>query len=507
MSLLSGTSHTDTNANTHHSQSTMASPNGNDASSNGWTPGSWRSKPIKQCPEYPDPKPLEKATAELNRMPPLVTPKEILKLKAHLADVARGEAFLLQGGDCAELFDYCNQSAIESKIKLLLQMSLVLIWGANKRVVRIGRMAGQYAKPRSNPTENVGGRQVPCFRGDILNGFDLDERELDPGRLVKAYHHSAATLNYVRAALAAGIADLHRPLDWELGHVREPELKAKYSRAVNFLTNMMSFMETVGASGSSSNLDTVDLFTSHEGLVLEYEQPLTRAFSDAAIHGTRKAGPAATGTNGEQQQQQQEPQYFDTSAHFLWIGDRTRQIEGGHVEFFRGIANPIGVKVGPSTPVSDLLELLRTLNPSREPGKVTLITRYGASKVRSLLPSHIRAVEDSEYRRCVVWQCDPMHGNTRSTANGVKTRRFGDIFSELQETLAIHKEEGSYLGGVHLELTGDAVTECMGGSVGLDEEDLAANYTSFCDPRLNEKQALELAFLIADHYRNERQVA
>ncbi|KAL1879239.1 Aromatic/aminoadipate aminotransferase 1 [Diaporthe australafricana] len=485
----------------------MASSNGTRAGSDDWTPDSWRSKPIQQCPEYSDPKPLAKATAELNRMPPLVTPNEILKLKAHLADVARGEAFLLQGGDCAELFDYCNQSAIESKIKLLLQMSLVLIWGANKRVVRIGRMAGQYAKPRSNPTEVVDGRQVQCFRGDILNGFDLDERELDPGRLVKAYHHSAATLNYVRAAIAAGIADLHRPLDWELGHVREPELKAKYSRAVNFLTNMMSFMETVGASGSSQNLDTVDLFTSHEGLVLEYEQPLTRSFSLSSIHGGRKSA-AANGTpaTGEEPQPP-ENQYFDTSAHFLWIGDRTRQIDGGHVEFFRGIANPIGVKVGPSTPASDLLVLLRTLNPSCEAGKVTLITRYGAGKVRELLPAHIRAVEDSEYARRVVWQCDPMHGNTRSTAAGVKTRRFGDIFSELQETLRIHKDQGSYLGGVHLELTGDAVTECMGGSVGLDEDDLSANYTSFCDPRLNEKQALELAFLIADHYRNERQAA
>ncbi|KAI3398843.1 hypothetical protein diail_8352 [Diaporthe ilicicola] len=487
----------------------MASPNnGTRTGSDDWTPDSWRSKPIKQCPEYSDPRPLAKATAELNRMPPLVTPIEILRLKAHLADVARGEAFLLQGGDCAELFDYCNQSAIESKIKLLLQMSLVLIWGANKRVVRIGRMAGQYAKPRSSPNETIDGKQVPCFRGDILNGFDLDERELDPGRLVKAYHHSAATLNYVRGAIAGGIADLHRPLDWELGHVREPELKAKYSRAVNFLTNMMSFMETVGASGSSQNLDTVDLFTSHEGLVLEYEQPLTRPFSLSSIHGGRKQAAVAKGAAGANGEQPPPPenQYFDTSAHFLWIGDRTRQIEGGHVEFFRGIANPIGVKVGPSTPAADLLALLRALNPSREVGKITLITRYGAGKVGELLPGHIRAVEDSEYARRVVWQCDPMHGNTRSTAAGVKTRRFGDIFSELQETLRIHKDQGSYLGGVHLELTGDAVTECMGGSVGLDEDDLSANYTSFCDPRLNEKQALELAFLIADHYRNERQV-
>ncbi|ROV93279.1 hypothetical protein VSDG_06876 [Cytospora chrysosperma] len=476
-----------------------------------WAPGSWRNKPIKHSPEYKDPKLVARATAELNRMPPIVTPREILKLKAHLKDVARGEAFLLQGGDCAELFDYCNQSAIESKIKLLLQMSLVLIWGANKRVVRIGRMAGQYAKPRSSPTEIVdGGREVPCFRGDILNGFDLDERELDPARLVRAYHHSAATLNYVRAALSSGIADLHRPLDWELGHVTDPELRAKYSKAVGFLTNMMSFMNTIGAA-DDRHLDTVDLFTSHEGLVLEYEEPLTRAFSSASIHGGQKqrrpSTSAAAALNGEQGQdgQDHQQQYFDTSAHFLWIGDRTRQIEGGHVEFFRGIANPIGVKVGPTTPTTDLLELLRTLNPSREVGKITLITRYGASKVRSLLPAHIRAVEDSEYRRCVVWQCDPMHGNTRSTAAGVKTRRFGDIFSELRETLAIHKEEGSYLGGVHLELTGDAVTECLGGSEGLDEDDLSTNYTSFCDPRLNEKQALELAFLVADHYRSERE--
>lgn len=489
----------------------MASTNGTSPeNAEPWTPGSWRSKPIKHCPDYPDPKPLAKAKAELNHMPPIVTPREILKLKSHLKDVARGEAFLLQGGDCAELFDYCNQSAIESKIKLLLQMSLVLIWGANKRVVRIGRMAGQYAKPRSSPMEVVDGHEVPSFRGDILNGFDLDERALDPARLVRAYHHSAATLNFVRAALSSGIADLHRPLDWELGHVRDPELKAKYSKAVGFLTNMMSFMETIGAAGDR-HIDTVDLFTSHEGLVLEYEEPLTRPFSSTSIYGggQRQRRPSASAeaamANGEQEKEQERPQYFDTSAHFLWIGDRTRQIDGGHVEFFRGIANPIGVKVGPTTPVADLLQLLRTLNPSREPGKITLITRYGADSVRALLPSHIRAVEDSEYRRCVVWQCDPMHGNTRSTAAGVKTRRFGDIFSELRETLRIHKEEGSYLGGVHLELTGDAVTECVGGSEGLDEDDLSTNYTSFCDPRLNEKQALELAFLIADHYRSERE--
>ncbi|KAI1364361.1 phospho-2-dehydro-3-deoxyheptonate aldolase-like protein [Xylaria arbuscula] len=459
-----------------------------------WSPSSWRTKPIKQCPEYPDIAALHKATDELGRLPPIVHPHEIENLKQSLRDVARGEAFLLQGGDCAELFDYCRQDAIESKIKLLLQMSLVLIWGADKRVVRIGRMAGQYAKPRSSPTEIVDGQEVPSFRGDILNGFRLEERELDPQRLVKAYNHSAATLNYVRAAISAGIADLHRPLNWSLGHVKDPELKAKYTAAVQFLQDMLRFMHTIGAD-KSPKLDTVDLYTSHEGLLLEYEEKLTRLMDVPPA-----AGPPPPSTEGSQPRKQ----YYNTSAHFLWIGDRTRQIDGAHVEFFRGIANPIGIKVGPTTPTSDLLELLRTLNPDVEPGKITLITRYGASKVRDLLPSHIRAVEGSEYKGAVIWQCDPMHGNTRSTGAGIKTRRFDDVFSELQDTVHIHKEEGSYLGGVHLELTGDAVTECLGGSEGLAEDDLSTNYTSFCDPRLNERQALELAFLIADSYRKER---
>ncbi|KAI0106001.1 DAHP synthetase [Daldinia grandis] len=466
-----------------------------------WTPSSWRSKPINQQAVYPDPAAVHRATSELSRLPPVVHPQEIARLKANLRDVARGEAFLLQGGDCAELFDYCRADAIESKIKLLLQMSLVLIWGADKRVVRIGRMAGQYAKPRSSPTEKVVDengetKEVPSFRGDILNGYHLEERDLDPQRLVKAYHHSAATLNYVRAAIAAGIADLHRPLNWTLGHVKDPQLKAKYTEAVRFLQDMLRFMHTIGAD-RSPKLDTVDLYSSHEGLLLEYEESLTRLMEKPILPGDEEAT-AESITGGPQME------YYDTSAHFLWIGDRTRQIDGAHVEFFRGIANPIGIKVGPTTPTSDLLALLRTLNPSCEVGKVTLITRYGAAKVRELLPGHIRAVEGSEYRGACIWQCDPMHGNTRSTASGIKTRRFGDIFDELRETLSVHREEGSYLGGVHLELTGDAVTECVGGSEGLDEDDLSTNYTSFCDPRLNEKQALELAFLVADSFRQER---
>ncbi|KAI1342911.1 DAHP synthetase [Xylariaceae sp. FL0016] len=480
---------------------TASSPKSTMKRPSDWSPSSWRSKPIKQCPEYPDQSALDKATTELSTLPPIVHPHEIEKLKSNLREVARGEAFLLQGGDCAELFDYCRQDAIESKIKLLLQMSLVLIWGADKRVVRIGRMAGQYAKPRSSPTEKVDGKEVPSYRGDILNGYKLEDRELDPQRLVKAYNHSSATLNYVRSSLAAGIADLHRPLNWSLGHVRDPALKSKYTEAVQFLQDMIRFMHTIGAD-RSSKLDTVDLYTSHEGLLLEYEEALTRLM-DCPPAPVTTEGPLLSITNGNGVGSKRK-EYYNTSAHFIWIGDRTRQIDGAHVEFFRGIANPIGIKVGPTTPVSDLLQLLRTLNPNREVGKITLITRYGAGKVSYLLPGHIRAVESSEYAGCVIWQCDPMHGNTRSVGNGIKTRKFDDVFDELKETIRVHKEEGSYLGGLHLEMTGDAVTECLGGSVGLEEDDLSTNYTSFCDPRLNEKQALEMAFLIADNYRKER---
>ncbi|KAH6885846.1 DAHP synthetase [Thelonectria olida] len=456
-----------------------------------WELNSWRAKPIKQSPPYEDPEKLATAVGELTRLPPLVHPNEIVALKAHLRDVAQGNKFLLQGGDCAELFDYCQQGPIESKMKLLLQMSLVLLWGMNKPIVRIGRMAGQYAKPRSSPTEMVDGKELPSFRGDILNGFRVEDREIDPNRLVKAYHHSAATLNFIRASLASGIADLHRPLDWGLGHVRDPALKAKYSTIASSIQQTLRLLRTINSR--PGEIESVEFFTSHEGLLLEYEQALTRLLEKPAAEG--RYSPMPADADGKE--------YYNTSAHFIWIGDRTRQLDHAHVEFFRGIANPIGIKVGPTTPTTDLLDLLRTLNPSCEPGKITLITRYGAAKVRDLLPQHIRAVEDSEYRRCVVWQCDPMHGNTLSTPAGIKTRRFGDIFKELQETLAIHKEEGSYLGGVHLELTGDAVTECLGGSEGLDEDDLSTNYTSFCDPRLNERQALELAFLVADHYSQE----
>ena len=477
------------------------------SSSNTWTPSSWTIKPIKQDVVYTDRTAVRKALAKLERLPPIVTPTEIVKLRKSLQDVALGKAFLLQGGDCAELFDYCEDNAIDSKIKLLLQMSLVLIYGAYKPVVRIARMAGQYAKPRSSPTEIHKGREIPSFRGDILNGYDVEERIPDPARLVSAYFHSATTLNYIRASLASGIADLHSPLDWELGHVKDDKIKAQYTRIVDNITDSLRFMKTVGADSPASGLETVDLYTSHEGLLLEYEQSLTRRLRHPPSHPSLQHSqlPSSLPPNGGAKQPSEVSGdgkgWYNTSAHFLWIGDRTRQLEGAHVEYFRGIENPIGIKVGPTMNSSELVALLNIVNPSKSIGKVVLITRYGEHKINSLLASHIRAVRDSGH--IVVWQCDPMHGNTKSTPSGVKTRQFGSILSEVSSALRIHREEGSFLGGVHLELTGEAVTECVGGSEGLTEGDLGINYTTYCDPRLNEKQALELAFLVAGHYREE----
>jgi len=468
-----------------------------------WTPSSWTTKPIKQDVIYDDREAVVKALSKLERLPPLVTPTEIVKLRNSLRDVALGKAFLLQGGDCAELFDYCEDSAIDSKIKLLLQMSLVLIYGAYKPVVRIARMAGQYAKPRSSPTEMYEGREIPSFRGDILNGYAVEDRTPDPSRLVSAYFHSAATLNHIRASLASGIADLHSPLDWELGHVKDDKIKAQYTRIVENISDSLRFMKTVGAD-KASGLETVDLYTSHEGLLLEYEQSLTRRLR----HPAARSPPSSQEfqSNGHKPEETINSSdgkgWYNTSAHFLWIGDRTRQLTGAHVEFFRGLENPIGIKVGPTMTSTELVSLLDILNPSKTIGKVTLITRYGEHKIASLLPSHIQAVRESGH--VVVWQCDPMHGNTKSTPSGVKTRAFSSIFSELSSALKIHREENSFLGGVHLELTGEAVTECVGGSEGLTEGDLGVNYTTFCDPRLNEKQALELAFLVAGHYRDEK---
>ncbi|KAJ6081542.1 hypothetical protein N7499_006416 [Penicillium canescens] len=454
-----------------------------------WSPSSWTQKPIKQDVIYEDRQGLKDSLEKLQKLPPLVTTREIIQLKDNLRNVALGKAFVLQGGDCAELFDYCNQDMIEAKVKLLLQMSLVLIWGANKPVIRIARIAGQFAKPRSSSTEVVNGVEMPSFRGDNINGFDANpqSRQPDPSRLVSAYFHSAATLNYLRASLSSGLADLHSPLDWGLGHVITPSIKEKYELTVNAVKDALRFMRTVGID-KDRGVETADIFTSHEGLSLEYEQSLTRLLRHPPP--TTTANPTHPDSG-----------YYATSSHFLWIGDRTRQLDGAHVEFFRGIANPIGIKIGPSMASDELVNLLNVVNPEREIGKVTLISRYGASKIANFLPGHIAAVQASGH--IPVWQCDPMHGNTQSTPSGVKTRHFTDILSELRQALEIHRAAGSFLGGMHLELTGEAVTECVGGAAGLTEDGLGERYTTFCDPRLNEKQALELAFLVAGFYREE----
>ncbi|KAH0555715.1 hypothetical protein GP486_006340 [Trichoglossum hirsutum] len=397
----------------------------------GWSPSSWAAKPIKQDVVYEDRKSVDRVLAKLERLPPLVTPAEAT-VRSYLIIAKR---------------------------------------------------------PRSKPTEIVDGKEIPSFRGDNINGFDPLERTPDPNRLTSAYFHSAATLNYIRAQLASGIADLHSPLNWNLGHVQSPSLQLQYQQIVDSITDSLRFMKTVGAD-TATQLETVDLFTSHEGLLLEYEQSLTRLLRHPANY------PGGNG-NGRG--------WYNTSAHFLWIGDRTRQLDGAHVEYFRGIENPIGIKVGPSMEGGELVQLLDIVNPNKEIGKVTLITRYGHEKIEELLGPHIDAVKGSGH--IVVWQCDPMHGNTLSTSTGVKTRRFSSILSEVSAALRIHKAHDSYLGGVHLELTGDAVTECVGGAECLTDDDLHLNYTTYCDPRLNEKQALELAFLIAGSYRQDYAVA
>lgn len=342
---------------------------------------------------------------------------------------------------------------------------------------------------------------MPSFRGDNINGFDAtpESRKPDPSRLVSAYFHSAATLNYLRAALASGIADLHSPLDWGLGQVVSPSINQKYEKIINAVTDALRFMNTVGLD-QDRRVETADIYTSHEGLSLEYEQCFTRllrhppeAFPSPAKYQERtlRRGSTASLSKG----------YYDTSAHFLWIGDRTRQVTGAHVEFFRGLSNPIGIKIGPTMTPDELVELLNTVNPTKEIGKVTLISRYGADKIAQHLPAHIAAVQASGH--LPVWQCDPMHGNTQSTPSGVKTRHFTNILSELKQALEIHRAAGSFLGGMHLELTGELVTECVGGAGGLTEEGLSERYETFCDPRLNEKQALELAFLVAGFYRED----
>lgn len=435
-----------------------------------WTVQSWRARPAVQMPRYDDPAELEAALAELRRLPPLVTSWEILSLKQQLAEAQDGRRFLLQGGDCAESFDECSSDVISNRLKVLLQMSLVLVHGMRKPVVRVGRFAGQYAKPRSADTETIDGTSLPSYRGDIVNGpaFTAEARRADPRRMVKAHARSAMTMNFVRALIDGGFADLHHPEYWDLGWVGHSPLADEYRRMVAAIGDAVRFMETLSGE-EVHNLNRVDFYTSHEALLLPYEESLTREVP-------RNWG------------------WFDLSTHFPWIGMRTAQIDGAHVEFLRGIRNPVAVKIGPSVTPDALLRLVDVLNPDDEPGRLTFIHRMGAAHIAAKLPPLLDALRRDGRR--VLWVCDPMHGNTEATANGYKTRRFANIASEVEQAFDLHAAAGTRLGGVHLELTGEDVTECLGGARELTEADLERAYRSCVDPRLNYEQALEVAMLI-----------
>src|SRR6476619_5687288 len=435
-----------------------------------WSPESWRARHAMQLPVYPDAAELACVQAELRSLPPIVTSWEILALKQQLAEAQEGRRFLLQGGDCAESFRECSSSVISNRLKVLLQMSLVLVHGLRLPVVRVGRFAGQYAKPRSADDETIDGATLPVYRGDIVNApeFTVDARTTDPRRMVKAHARSALTMNFVRALIDCAFADLHHPEYWDLGLVGHSPLADEYQHMVAGIGDAVRFMETLSGS-EVHNLNRVDFYTSHEALLLPYEEALTREVP-------RPWGWCNLGT------------------HFPSLGMRTAQIDGAHVEFLRGIRNPIAVKIGPSVTPDMLIKLVDVLNPEDEAGRLTFIHRMGVSHIATKLPALLDAVR-SEGRR-VLWICDPMHGNTETTGNGYKTRRFGNIRSELEQAFELHAAAGTRLGGVHLELTGEDVTECLGGARELTETDLGRAYRSAVDPRLNYEQALEIAMLI-----------
>ena len=440
-----------------------------------WSPDSWKQKTASQQPSYPDALALDRVVAEMSSLPPLVTSWEVESLKKQLASAALGERFLLQGGDCAESFDACDASAITSKLKILLQMSLVLVHGSSKPVIRVGRIAGQYAKPRSADTESRGEVTLPTYRGDLVNrsGFTSEERVPDPNLLLRGYERAALTLNFIRSLADGGFADLRHPEYWDLSFVKHSKLASEYERIVESIRESLDFMDVVTGT-RVNNMGRVDFYTSHEGLSLPYEQAQTRQV------------PHREG-------------WYNLSTHFPWIGMRTAAIDGAHVEYFRGIRNPVAVKIGPGMTDEWLTELINILMPNNEPGRLTLIQRFGAKKITETLPPLIETVRKTG--KPVLWCADPMHGNTEKTADGIKTRRFDNILSELEQAFKIHSEMGSHLGGVHIELTGEDVTECVGGARGLSEEDLKRAYKSRVDPRLNYEQALELAMLLSRHQR------
>ncbi len=445
-----------------------------------WSPDSWRSKPIVQVPEYPDKAQLAEVEAKLATFPPLVFAGEARQLKKELAGVATGNGFLLQGGDCAESFLEHRADNIRDFFRVFLQMAVVLTFAGGCPVVKVGRLAGQFAKPRSSPVEKHGEVELPSYRGDIINGseFTAEARKPDPQRQLQAYRQAAATLNLIRAFAMGGYADLERVHQWTLGFVKDSPQSHRYQALADRISETLVFMRACGiTSENTPQLRTTNVYTSHEALLLGFEQALTRLDS----------------TSGE---------WYATSGHMVWIGDRTRQPDHAHVEFCRGIRNPIGVKCGPSLEPDELLRLIDILDPKNEPGRLTLICRFGADKVESHLPKLIRAVRREG--RNVVWSCDPMHGNTITAASGYKTRPFDRILKEVELFFDVHRAEGTHAGGIHVEMTGQDVTECTGGATAITEADLSDRYHTHCDPRLNADQALELAFLIAERLRQDR---
>src|SRR5579859_7515542 len=449
-----------------------------------WSPASWRERPAKHIPaDYPDPAQVTRVEAELRRMPPLVFAGEARRLKSLLGDVAAGKAFLLQGGDCAESFKEFSADNIRDTFRLILQMAVVLTFAGGRPVVKVGRMAGQFAKPRSEPIETIDGVTLPSYRGDNINGMEFEAvaRAPDPERLLKAYGQSASTLNLLRAFAGGGYADLHNIHRWTLGFVDGSPQGARYRELSDKISESLAFMEAIGVTPQSHpDLARVEFFTSHEALLLGFEEAMTRVDS----------------TSGD---------WYDVSAHLLWIGERTRQLDGAHVHFMKGVKNPVGLKVGPTLEPDDLMALIDALNPDDEPGRLTLYGRFGADKIAARLPK-LMATTRREGRQ-VVWAIDPMHGNTFKAANGYKTRPFDRILGEVRSFIEIAQAEGVHPGGVHLEMTGQNVTECLGGARALSEGELADRYHTHCDPRLNGEQALELAFLVAEKLKAERQTA
>jgi 3-deoxy-7-phosphoheptulonate synthase len=443
-----------------------------------WHPASWQTKPAQQQPVYEDKKALERVIAELSRLPPIVVSWEVDALRERLARAQLGKAFLLQGGDCAETFADCESDRIAKQLKILLQMSLVLLHGLKKPIIRVGRMAGQYAKPRSADTETRNGVTLPSYRGDNVNRpeFTAEARAANPELLLRGYERAALTLNFVRALVDGGFADLHHPEYWDLGFVQHSPLKDAYRRIANSIADALDFFEGISGQGLHETRH-VDFYASHEGLHLLYEQAQTRFIP-------------------------RQQRWYNLSTHMPWIGMRTAQLDGAHVEYFRGIANPVAVKIGTGTDPGWIQGLVALLNPQNQPGRLTLIHRFGAKDVEKALPRAIDAVRQTG--QTVLWVCDPMHGNTETSTGGLKTRRFENILKELKLAFQIHAELGSYLGGVHIELTGEDVTECTGGARGLTDADLQRAYRSTVDPRLTHEQALELALLIAEHNQARR---